>query len=257
MNNPWIYRPRPNARAVARLFCFHHAGVGGAVYRLWPGGLCDKLEVCAVQLPGRGGRLREPPIASIPAIVDAVLPALQPLLDRPFAVFGHSMGAVVGSEFVRTLAECGGPVPEHLVVSGRRPAHVPDTQPLLSVLDDDAFVAELNRRYGGLPAEVLDHAEVMALLLPALRADITALETFHPGRRTPLPCPISAYGGLQDHLTPRAHLEAWRDETLAACHVKVFPGDHFYLEDHRALVLDDLSATLASMLGDAPAVEAP
>jgi surfactin synthase thioesterase subunit len=256
MNNPWVYRPKPNGRAVARLFCFHHAGVGGAVYRLWPNGLPDKLEVCAVQLPGRGGRLREPLLSSISAIVDALLPALLPLLDRPFAVFGHSMGAVIGSEFVRALLDRGGPLPEHLVVSGRRPAHVPDSQPLLNVLDDAAFVAEVNLRYGGIPSEVLADAEVMALLLPALRADITALETFHPGRRAPLPCPISAFGGHHDHLTPRAHLEAWRDETLASCRVRVFPGDHFYLEAQRSLVLAELSATLGPMLGDATTEEA-
>lgn len=256
MSNPWVYRPKPNGRAVARLFCFHHAGVGAAVYRLWPSGLPDQLEVCAVQLPGRGGRLREPLMSNVSAIVDALLPALQPLLDRPFAIFGHSMGAVIGSEFVRALAERGGPLPGHLVVSGRRPAHVPDSQPLLNVLDDDAFVAEVNRRYGGIPAEVLADAEVMALLLPALRADITALETFQPGRRAPLPCPISAYGGHHDHLTPRAHLEAWRDETLASCRVRVFPGDHFYLEAQRSLVLAELSATLAPMLGDATTEEA-
>jgi surfactin synthase thioesterase subunit len=256
MSNPWIYRPKPNARAVARLFCFHHAGVGGAVYRLWPNGLSEKLEVCAVQLPGRGGRLREPLISSISAMVDALLPALLPLFDRPFAVFGHSMGAVVGSELVRALAERGGPMPDHLVVSGRRPAHVPDPQPLLSVLDDGAFVAEINRRYGGIPAEVLADAEVLALLLPALRADISALETFQPGRRAPLPCPISAFGGSHDHLTPRAHLDAWREETLASCRVRVFPGDHFYVEARRALLLEELSATLAPMLGDLPTAEA-
>lgn len=256
MSNPWIYRPKPNGRAVARLFCFHHAGVGGAVYRLWPNGLPAELEVCAVQLPGRGGRLREPLMSNVAAIVDALLPVLEPMLDRPFAVFGHSMGAVIGSEFVRALAERGGPIPEHLVVSGRRPAHVPDSQPLLSVLDDDAFVAEVNRRYGGIPPEVLADAEVMALLLPALRADITALETFQPGRRAPLPCPISAFGGHHDHLTPLAHLEAWRDETLAACRIRVFPGDHFYLEAQRSQVLAELSATLAPMLGNATTEEA-
>jgi surfactin synthase thioesterase subunit len=256
MNNPWVFCPKPNGRAAARLLCFHHAGVSGAVYRLWPNGLPDNVEVCAIQLPGRGGRLRELPISSVPAIVDALLPALQPLLDRPFAVFGHSMGAVIGSEFVRALHDAGGSMPGHLVVSGRRPAHVPDFQPLLHPLEDKAFVAEIDRRYGGIPAEVMADAEVMALLLPALRADITALETFQPARRAPLPCPITAFGGQMDHLTPHAHLEAWRDETLASCRVRVFPGDHFYLEAQRALVLDDLSATLASMLGDSPAEEA-
>jgi surfactin synthase thioesterase subunit len=207
--------------------------------------------VCAVQLPGRESRLREPPVASIPGLVSALAPALSPLLDLPFAFFGHSMGAVLAAEVARALRAGGGPVPAHLIVSSRRPPHVPGPETPLHVLPDPEFVAELERRYGGIPAEVKQHADLLALLLPAIRADVRALETHRPPPRPPLPCPISAFGGSDDRLAPREQLDAWRSETSAAFRVRVFPGGHFYLDPRRGEVLADLAATLAPLLAGA------
>jgi surfactin synthase thioesterase subunit len=251
MTGAWLLRPAARPQAGARLFCFPYAGVGGSVYRLWPAGLPVELEVCAVQLPGRENRLRETAVDSIPALVDLLVPALLPHLDRPFAVFGHSMGAVLASEFVRALASGGGPLPRHLIVSGRRPPHMPGPESPLHGLPDAEFVAEINRRYGGIPVAVMEHADLVELLLPSLRADMTAIETHRPKPRPPLPCPISVFAGSHDRLTPRDHLEAWRGETLNTFRVRVFPGDHFYLNVRRDDVLADLSVTLAPMIGAA------
>lgn len=248
MGNLWLQITTQRPRAKARLICFPHAGVGAAVYRFWPAGLPEDLEVCAVQLPGRANRLSEPALASIPALVDALVPALMPHLDLPFAFFGHSMGAVLACEVARALRASGGAVPEHLIVSGRRPPSIPNPDPPLHCLPDDQFVEEIDRRYGGIPVEVLEHDDLMALLLPCLRADVTALETFQPRREPPLDCPISAFGGSEDSLTPRDHLDAWRSETRGVFRVRIFPGDHFYLDPRRAEVLAELSSTLASML---------
>lgn len=255
MTTPWLQRfvPRPHARA--RLFCFHYAGVGASVYRLWPAALPADLEVCAVQLPGRGNRLREPALPSIPALVEALLPELRPQLDLPFAFFGHSMGAVLASEVARALHRHG-PTPRHLLVSGRRPPHWPTPDPLLHLLPDAEFVTEINRRYGGIPPEVAQHKELLDLLLPCLRADIAALETHTPPpSREPLSCPISVFGGAADPLTPRDHLDAWRSETTGAFRVRVFPGDHFYLNACREALLADLTATVAPLLADTLARE--
>jgi medium-chain acyl-[acyl-carrier-protein] hydrolase len=248
MSVGWLCKHAPRPQARARLFCFPSAGVGGSAYRLWPAALPPSLEVCPVQLPGRENRLREAPLANISALVDALVPALLPHLDLPFAFFGHSMGAVLASEVARALAGAGGSLPKHLIVSGRRPPHVPSAEPPFHTLPDPEFVAEVNRRYRGIPAEVMQQEDLLALLLPCLRADITALETHLPARRPPLSCPISAFGGADDRLTPREHLEAWRSETSAAFHVRVYPGDHFYLNPHRAQVLADVWATLAPIL---------
>lgn len=255
MNSLWLQRflPRPHARA--RLFCFPYAGVGAAVYRLWPAALPTDLEVCSIQLPGRGNRMNEPALPSIPALVEALLPVLRPQLDLPFAFFGHSMGAVLANEVARAL-RTQGLTPRHLIVSGRRPPHWPNPDPALHLLPDAEFVSEINRRYGGIPAEVAQHKELLDLLLPCLRADIAALETHTPSpTREPLSCPISVFGGAADPLTPRAHLDAWRSETSAAFRVRVFPGDHFYLNPGREALLADLAVTLAPLLIEARAGE--
>jgi medium-chain acyl-[acyl-carrier-protein] hydrolase len=241
---------QPGTAVRARLFCFPHAGVGGSVYRTWPNGLPASLEVCAMQLPGREQRIREPAKTSITELVQELVPAFLPHLDLPFAVFGHSMGAVLASEVTHALAEAGHPLPQHLLVSGRRPPHLPGPESPLHGLSDPAFVAELNRRYGGIPAEILEQPDLMALFLPVLRADLTALETHLPARRAPLSCPITAFGGSADPLTPREHLDAWRSETRGAFQVRMYAGDHFYLNAQRSRLLADISATLEPMLAE-------
>lgn len=248
MSGPWLqcFQPRPQAKA--RLICFPYAGAGASAFRLWSHGLPPELEVVAVQLPGRESRLREPALTSVAAIVEALLPALLPCLDRPFAFFGHSMGATVAREVVRVLPRRGGPLPEHLFISARRAPQLPDPYPPVSHLPDQELVEELNRRYGGIPAEVLQHAELMALLLPSLRADLTALETF-PMRPGPaLSVPLTVFGGTDDARTPLEHLEAWRDATTGAFRLRMFPGDHFYLNARRDDLLAEVSRTLASLL---------
>lgn len=257
MNTPWLqcFAPRPAAKA--RLFCFSHAGGGAASYRLWSTALPANLEVCAIQLPGRANRLREPALGSLAALVDALVPALRPCLNLPFAFFGHSMGAVLAGEVARALQAEGGPVPAHLFVSGRRPAHWPNPDPLLHPLSDADFVAEIQRRYGGIPPEVAAHEELLELLLPSLRADIRALETHQPpSGRAPLDCPISVFGGSDDPLTPREHLEGWRSETHGLFRVRVFPGDHFYLQPQGDALLADLTVTLAPLLASSLVREA-
>ncbi len=155
------------------------------------------------------------------------------------------MGAVLANEIARILLERETIVPRHLFVSSRRPPHMPASETNLHTLPDDELIEEIDLRYGGVPRELRDSADLLALLIPVLRADIAALETFRPSKSAALPCPISAFGGARDPLVPRDHLEAWREQTDGPFRVRVFPGGHFYMDSQRDALLADLSATLA------------
>jgi medium-chain acyl-[acyl-carrier-protein] hydrolase len=251
--NPWLlcFAPRPDARL--RLFCFSYAGGGGAMYRSWLGALPQSIQLCAVQLPGRENRFREPAVASIRRLVDELLAALAPTLDRPYAFFGHSMGALVAFELARALQSVSHAAPPvHLFVSGRRAPHLPESDAPMHGLPDDEFIAEIGRRYGGIPDEVLRERDLLDLLLPGLRADMRAIETHVHVPGPALSCPVSAFGGADDPRATATQLSAWREHTQADARVCMFPGGHFYLND--ASVLTRLIRALLSDLrhSDAP-----
>lgn len=240
----WFVRKSVQQAPRIRLFCFPYAGVGASAYRLWAAGLPAAIETCAIQLPGRESRLREPALKRIDAIVAALATVLRPHLDLPFAFFGHSMGAVVASELTAALERDGGPTPTHLFLSARRAPHLLDPDSPLTGLVDDDFVAEINRRYGGIPPEVVRDREVLELLLPCLRSDIEALETHQPGVAPRIACPLTVFGGTEDRRATRAELEAWSAFANGAFRLRMFSGDHFYINPCRAEVLADVAATL-------------
>lgn len=245
-NHLWLTRFQRRSTPAERLFCFAHAGGHSVAFRQWPGGLPDRIEVICVQLPGRANRLREPPIASMDELVSRLVSVLAPELERPFAFFGHSMGAVLAWAVARALAEHGHPMPSQLLLSGRRGPRVPHREPPLSGLSNPEFIATIMRRYGGIPHELLRHPDVMELLLPAMRADIAAIENFEPPRQTKLPIPIAAFGGIDDHMITRADMAAWSEETSREFRLRLFPGGHFYLEEQRAELLAEITDLLGA-----------
>jgi medium-chain acyl-[acyl-carrier-protein] hydrolase len=196
-----------------------------------------EIEVGAIHLPGREGRLREPAFTRIEPLVDEVAAGLRPYLDRPYALFGHSMGALVAFELARRFREEGWGEPTHLFVSGRRAAHLPPRHPAIAHLPDAEFVEEIGRRYNGIPDEVLRHPDLLALLLPGLRADLTLIEAYGHRPGNPLECSISAYGGIADPEATPAELVGWRQHTRGALSVRMFPGGHFFVQSaHEELV---------------------
>ncbi|PYS90392.1 MAG: putative thioesterase [Acidobacteria bacterium] len=244
---PWLVINRPNPQARLRLFCFPYAGGGAATYHAWPGELPTEVEVCAVQLPGRASRSRESPYDRLKQLVEALAPAVLPYLDRPYAFFGHSMGALIAFELTRRLRREADTSPAHLFVSGRRAPQLPRTNPPIHDLPEAEFVQAL-RRLNGTPDEVLAHPELMELMLPLLRADFAAVGTYEYTPEPALACPITAYGGLQDHEVSRAQLEAWRTQTTGGFTLRMLPGDHFYLQTGRALLLRSLFRELHELL---------
>lgn len=239
----WLSYYKPNPRSDIRLFCFPYAGGSAVIYRAWADHLPKNIEICPVQLPGRGTRLREQPFTRLMPMVEALAPALLPYLDRPFAFFGHSMGAAIAFELARHLRQHYWREPEHLFVSGRNAPQIPDPKPFTYNLPDAEFVEEV-RRLNGTPKEVLEHPELMQLMLPLLRADFAVVQTYAHAVCEPLSSPITAFGGLLDHEVKREYLEAWRKQTAARFSLRMFPGDHFFLQTSQELVLKALSQEL-------------
>ncbi len=154
MSSPWFVRPKPKPNAGLRLFCFAHAGGAASAFYPWGAGLED-ADIWAIQLPGREGRLTEPLLTDFTVLQERLAHELTPHLDRPFAFFGHSMGAILAYEIARELRRRGLPTPARLYVSGRRAPHLPTTDPPLHPQSDAAVIAELKRRFDGLPAVIL------------------------------------------------------------------------------------------------------
>jgi medium-chain acyl-[acyl-carrier-protein] hydrolase len=237
----WISFRRPCENPRLRLFCFPYAGGGALIFRTWPDGLPADVEVCPVQFPGRGTRMRERPFTQLLPLVEALAEALVPLLDRPFAFFGHSLGALVSFELARRIRKRYGVHPVRIFVSGARAPQIPRRGTPIHTLPEKEFLAEL-RRLNGTPGEILDHQELMEIMLPLLRADFAVYETYVYSSEAPLNCPISAFGGLQDRGVNDCDLAAWRAQTAVSFSLRMFPGDHFFLKQPH--ILRELSQEL-------------
>jgi medium-chain acyl-[acyl-carrier-protein] hydrolase len=243
MSTPWLINWKPNRRANVRLFCFPYAGGGDSIFRSWQQNVSDTIEVCAVQLPGRGSRISEPACTRINQLVRAAGAALASYLDKPFALFGHSMGALIAFELTRHLRKEYGALPVHLFVSSR-PAPQTTSEPF--DLDQLATeLPELLRRRNSTRKESVEDPELMELVLPMLRADLALCESYTYNPEPPFNFPITAFGGLDDHGVPRRSLEDWRDHTTGPFVLRLFPGDHFFLETCRFPLLEAISKELA------------
>ncbi|MGY2024162.1 thioesterase domain-containing protein [Nocardia gipuzkoensis] len=230
-----------------RLFCWPFAGGKAAAYTPWRRELPDWVELCVIELPARQRHLAQTPIRRFTDLVDAALARVVPLTDLPFAFFGHSLGALAAYEVARRLPE--GIVPRALFLGGAVAPHLPRPG-RLSELSDHEFVTAVGH-YGGVPPEVRETPEVMALFLPALRSDF---EIFDDYRFTPAAapsCPAHLFGGRDDRQVAATQLEAWRDVLPGLRSTELLPGGHFFLTEQRAALLGSLADKLAAVRPDA------
>ena len=243
MRTPWLSTLKPNPRASVRLFCFPYAGGGDSVFRSWQQSLPETIEVCAVQLPGRGSRIAESPCAEMDQLVRLAAEALVTHLDKPFALFGHSMGALIGFEIAHHLRREYGAQPVHLFVSGRcSPQTASDP---IDLKQFDSGLREMLRRYNGTPPEALENPELMELVLPVLRADLALCKSYIYTPKPPFSFSITAFGGLDDHGIPRDCIESWREHTTGHFVQRMLPGGHFFLNTSRLPLLAAISRELA------------
>lgn len=250
MPHPWFISFSPVGNPQCRLFCIPFAGGGASAFRTWQAALPPGVELCAVQPPGRESRFRETPLRDLDALVAQLGAAMVERLDRPYAIFGHSLGALVAFELTRWLRRQGKPLPRHLFLSGRRSASMPIGRRPFHDLPDDELLEEI-RRMRGTDDGLLENRELMALVLPSMRADFAVHDTYRYQAEPPLPVPFSVFGGLDDITTPVDSVAGWSEHTSRGADVRLFKGGHFFINDARDDVLRAVGAGLGEMLQSA------
>jgi len=247
VSGDWVRRFHAAPDAAVRLICFPHAGGSAASFFSLSGAVSPAADVLAIQYPGRQDRRHEPCIEDLRKLADAVATQLRPWLDRPVALFGHSMGATLAFEVATTL-ERDGIVPLSLFASGcRAPSRHRDRRfdTRVDLVEDDTLVAEL-KRLSGTDQLLLADDQVLRLILPALRADYKAVQTYRyrPGPR--LACPIQALVGNEDPQVTIDEARSWAEHTTGAFGLLVFPGGHFYLSSHTTAVTTAISEQITA-----------
>ncbi|MGC5022568.1 thioesterase domain-containing protein [Micromonospora sp. DT47] len=241
----WFVSPGSRPQAPVQLFCLPYAGAGASAFRRWPEGIGAGVEVLPVQLPGRENRISEDPAFAVAAVATAIADRA----DRPYAIYGHSMGGRVGFEVVRELRRTGRALPLRLYVGGARAPHVtaPSLFDGLSMVDDDELLRRLGDG-GGLPAELLAHPELVELLLPLLRADFGRVDSYRYLPGDPLPVPIVAFSGRRDRAVSREQSAAWAEHSAAGLTLHEIDGGHFFLHDRLPELLAAIRVDLAGAL---------
>jgi surfactin synthase thioesterase subunit len=233
--------------ATIRLFCLPHAGSGSAPFYRWKREL-QGIDVCPVRLPGRDMRLGESSIADAGELADALMDSTAQYLDAPYAIFGHSMGALLAYEWARRIEQAGSRRPSCLFVSGREAVHLPWRHRALHGLGDAEFVDEVRARYGGMPEDFLADRELREMFLPILRADFRLVETYRHENSARLSCPVMAFAGDDDAGVAQQGLLRWAELTSGNFSARRFAGGHFYhVEEGQTAVLEAIRGWTPSL----------
>ncbi|MCZ4603611.1 thioesterase domain-containing protein [Streptomyces sp. Lzd4kr] len=241
--NPWLpYGTRPEAGT--RLLCLPHAGAGAATYRSWGQGLPPEIAACPVQPPGRERRYGEEPFASVEPLAKELAGVIADSVRAPYAVFGHSTGALCAFETLRELRRIDGPMPVHLFVSGRCAPQTPLTRHDLASMDL-VELADLLRQLGGTPEEVLAEPDLLALLQPLLVADFSVNQGYAYTVEPSLDVPITAFAGIDDRGADVALTEPWAIHTAQQFALHALPGGHFAIFESAVTVHSHIAAALA------------
>jgi surfactin synthase thioesterase subunit len=227
----------PNPKALVRLICLPYAGGGAARYYTWTRLLGPDIQVLPVQLPGREVRYREASYTHLDELIGALLPAISPYLDRPYAIFGYSMGAFIGFELIRAIRRQGWRQPGQFFLAASRAPQLEPPRPFIHQLSDTEIVEQIGRRYGQIPPAVLAEKELLDMYVRAIKADFTMIETYTYVDDAPLALPFIALGGEQDTMVTRAGLAGWQAHTSEDFRLVMLPGGHFFINEQQPALL--------------------
>ena len=246
----WFRTWPARGEATARLICFPHAGVGASLCNGWSESLPDNVELMAVQLPGRENRLQETPLREFDPLKRALEEILPNYLDLPMGLFGYSFGGTFAFELARGMVDRG-VVPAHLFVGACVAPQVPRSLEEVSELPDEEFIAQLQANFGGIPPQIAGQPELLRMMMPAMRADMHAIETYEYEPGDPLPLPITAFGGSDDSVISMSDMAAWREQTTERFRHRVFAGGHFFIRERYPQVLRYVGERLNEYVAEA------
>lgn len=246
-----------------RLFCFPYAGGSSTdpIFRNWAGAMPDDVELAILEMPGRARRMAEPFEASLFRLVERLLPVFAACTDRPFAFFGHSLGAIVAYELARALSAAKMPRPSLLMVSAKQAPHIPYTRRLFD-LPRDQFVCAL-RELNGTPDEVLQNQELLDIVVSVLRNDLEMAFKYRFVGAPLRGVPIFAFGGKDDPHVEVESILAWEEHTDRSFRSEIHPGGHFYIQQQesgdavRERIVELMAALLRESSDGAPLVHPP
>lgn len=241
-NNCFItFKQQKNA--LIRLFCFHYGGGSASIFRKWSKDVLEEAELVAIQLPGREERFNEPLLNNVSQVIDNLVLNFKQYSDKPFILFGHSVGALIAFEFARTLEKIKIVKSKHLIVSGAKAPQVPLKRQHIHNLPKKQFIAEL-KKYNGIPDYIIEDDELISTFIPMIRADFSIFETYNYLSEKPLSCPITALGGLNDNTFDSKDLIKWQKQTSNSFTHKFLPGDHFFINNSYKEVINIINNAL-------------
>jgi len=251
MKSRWFVVPKPNESAAIRLFCFPYAAGNAATYVSWHERLPEEVELVAIQPPGRASRIEEKGIESMQELVEELCCHIEPLIDRPYVLFGHSLGSRIAFEFALEAQKRNWRLPSHFIASGSNAPYVCRQHKRIHHLNDEAFVEGLKRFQG--PTEIIaNNPKLLELFMPLLRADFSVADTYYRSAEEKLSCEASIFGGDEDTDAPEHQLSTWQAHLLREIsEIVVFRGNHFYIENNKNSVIDSLNLILNNVIQDA------
>lgn len=229
-----------------RLFCFPYAGGSAVVYGKWKMYLDGAIELVPIEYAGRGKRIKEDFYSDMAEAIDDICHEVSGLLQElPFAVFGHSMGSILGYEICNKIRESCGKEPAHIFVSGRYPPHIHKTPGMLHLLSDQLFAYEMIK-IGGTSKEIFDSKELREIFIPILKADYRLIELYdYVEKNAQFQCGITAFGGRTDPLVTSAELLEWQKHSRTGAKIYQFDGNHFFIHDHVKEITAIINNTLS------------
>ncbi|MBC2578803.1 thioesterase II family protein [Clostridium sp. DJ247] len=226
-----------------KLFCIPHAGGSAAVYSKWKKYINPSIEICPIELAGRGKRFNENLYNNINEIVEDIYEIIKNNLQTDYAFFGHSMGSLIAYELTYHIMKLKNKSPKHIFFSGKKAPHIMYKNRLIHTLSDIEFKNRI-LEFSGTPKEVFENRDMLNIFAPILRADLGIFETYkYVEKHCKLDCNITIINGKNDDLTIN-DISGWKQHTSKSCSIYLFNGGHFYLNENLEALISIINTTL-------------